>query len=226
MDILLDKGQNHSGYKDLNYVARSEKIYIIDNHLAAIWCMSQIDLSRPLNLLNVDQHYDLVPYRPEHHEAIHNIDFRELPIEELTHYIYIFHGISLPLITWDNYLNLFHEKYPDAIENTTFVTQKVGTFNYQKQYEELEIYELFKKDFHGDHRWIFNIDLDFFFTRIEEDIIQMYSDEFISGFGRWLNEENDNIELIILCLSPECCGGWDEAKHVLNLILSELVPEN
>lgn len=222
MKVLLDKGQNPSYATHLNYVAVEEKTYIIDNHLAAIWCMSQLDTSKKYNLLHIDRHYDLSPYNPKLHSAIHSIDLKNLPIEELTSFKTTNEKAEFQLITWDNYINLFNERFPNTIDKTIFITQKEGDLDYKKNYKELEIYELFAEIFETENKWIFNIDLDYFFTKPEDTTIQMLTDEFIEEFALWLKGEYKNAELIILCLSPECCGGWDKAEKVLNIIKSHI----
>ncbi len=222
MEVLLDRGRKLSGDQNLNYVAVEDNVYVIDNHLAAIWCMEQLDTTKTFNLLHIDRHYDLVRYNEEFHATIHETDLNEINIENLTSITTLIDNVQFQVYRWDNYLNLFNEKFPDTIKNTTFITQKEGEFNYAKDYEELEIYDLFAKIFETENKWIFNIDLDYFFTRPEDDLVQMYTDEFIEEFAKWLNREHDKAELIILCLSPECCGGWENAIRVLNIVLSAL----
>lgn len=219
---LLNKGRNSSYSSDLNYVAVADKTYIIDNHLAAIWCMSKLDTSKKYNLLHIDRHYDLSPYKPEIHLAIHSIDLNNLPIEELTSIKTTINELEIQLVMWDNYINLFNEKFPDTIDETIFITQKKGDFNYKKNYKELEIYDLFAEIFEAENKWIFNIDLDYFFTTSQDTTIQMFTDEFIEEFALWLKGEYKNVELIILCLSPECCGGWDNAERILDIIKSRI----
>lgn len=223
MKILLDKGENPSHATDLNYVAIDSDIYIIDNHLAAIWCMAQLDLTTKYNFLHVDRHYDLSKYHKGIHSQVNDIDFTKISVEEISNYKCQTSQQSFQLITWDNYINLFCQKYPGVINYACFVTQKDGDFNYaESEYSELEIYELFDQIFEGEYKWIFNIDIDFFFTHFGEKTVQMYADEFIKEFARWVNQERKNIALIILCLSPECCGGWDKSKRVLDIIRSRL----
>jgi hypothetical protein len=222
MKVLLNKGQNSSHATNLNYVAVSGKTYIIDNHLAAIWCMSQLDVLKRYNFLHIDRHYDLSPYNSERHSKIKSIDLKNLPIDDLTSFRTTVDRKEFQLVTWDNYINLFNEKFPDTIDQTIFITQKKGDFNYKKEYKHLEIYELFTEIFETENKWIFNIDLDYFFTTPVDTTIQMFTDEFIEEFALWLKGEYKNAELIIFCLSPECCGGWDKAQKILDIIKSHI----
>jgi len=222
MNVILDKGQNLSNSTNLNYVAKDDKIYIIDNHLAAIWCFSQLDTSKIFNLLHIDRHYDLVPYDEEKHSIIHSIDFKSIPVDKITSYKTTIRNQAFQLLTWDNYLNLFNQKFPNTIDETIFITQKEDSFHYAKKFKQIEIFELFQRRFDNSHKWIFNIDLDYFFSEHRDNTIQVYSDAYIKEFALWLKGEYANTELIILCLSPECCGGWDNSNRILELIKSNL----
>lgn len=44
MCLLPFKGRDHSGTYELNFLFKEDKVYIMDNHLAAIWCWtSELD---------------------------------------------------------------------------------------------------------------------------------------------------------------------------------------
>ncbi len=218
LEILLDLGENPSHAIHLNYVARHGKLYVIDNHLAAFWTFHQLDLHKSYNLLHVDRHYDLIPCTnvDAHIKAI---NWKIEPINAITSHTGNTENHHFQFIRWDNYIHLFNILNPSVIEFGLFVTQKQGELVWQAgRYKELEIYQLFKEDLSSD-RWIFNIDVDYFFTRIGDHLYQMYHDSFIRGFGEWLNEESNNADQIIICLSPEACGNWTESKRVANLIL-------
>ncbi len=228
MNILLNNGENKSSCCQLNYVASKDNMYLIDNHLAAIWCMAKLDCSKHYNFLHIDQHYDLVKYDKVKHSEINDVDLQSLDISQLTSFRTMNNGLRDQLITWDNYINLFNQKFPEVLQNSTFVTQKKGNFSYNKDCKQIEFYDIFDHYLDETNHWIFNIDLDCFFTTIsideESKKIQMYSDAFIEEFAEWLNKKNKEgiIEQIIFCLSPECCGGWDNSWRVWKLIAAKL----
>jgi len=127
----------------------------------------------------------------------------------------------LQILRWDNYINLFLAKYP-VIDFAFFLTQKDGQLNFEPKYQEIEIYDLFEQTLEGKENWIINIDIDYFFTKPDGQWpIQYYTDEFIRATGRWISKKIQAIAQITICLSPECCGGWDNAMHVANLFGEE-----
>lgn len=219
MEIILNRGENVSHVTEINFVARHENIFIIDNHLTAFWCWCKLDTNNSYKLLHVDRHYDLVPYH-QTDEIVHNIDWSNTTLENIPNIRKNVGGFNIQLLRWDNYINLFHEFKPNLISYTVFVTQKEGSFHYDgHNYQEKDILELFDLIYEGDEKWIFNIDIDFFFTVIGDNRISLYTDEFINMFGKLLADESRNAAQIIICLSPECCGGWNESKRVANIIL-------
>ena len=124
------------------------------------------------------------------------------------------------LIRWDNYINLFRAAHPDVITYGRLCTQKVGDFEYETTgFEEIEIYTLFDKIYSKGNKWIFNIDIDFFFTRVDDNLIQLFTNDFIKKFALWLKAEYENMVQLVICLSPECSGGWAKSKRVANILL-------
>ena len=220
MEVILNRGENSSHSTEINYVARDGSLYVIDNHLTALWCWAKLPANEQYNLLHVDRHYDLVTYTGHDAEAL-DVDWPNIPVEQITTYRHEIQGFDYQVLRWDNYINLFHEIYPGRIADTVFVTQKEGHLNYDgKPFVEKDVWDLFNHIFDGNNRWIFNIDIDYFFTVIGEDRILLYSYDFIDAFGELLAREAEHAAQIIICLSPECCGGWEESKKVANRILT------
>ena len=90
-------GRNESYVWNLNFLWKKDNIYIMDNHLAALWCwLKEINLSGKYKLLHIDRHYDTAN------------DSRRLPLAKIE---------SLSNNTLDEYLSLSYsfptgEKYP------------------------------------------------------------------------------------------------------------------
>lgn len=224
MATIIKKGELPSHAFHLNYFSRHSfddtVLYVMDNHLAAFWTFHQLNLDESYNFLHIDRHYDLVKYNKVQDRPIHNIDWRAIPIQEITSYRTM-NGVQRhQLIRWDNYIMLFYHLHPHVFRYGLFVTQKVGQMLFpRKKAREIEMYELFREEFEGDVKWVFNIDADVFFTRVGDDWVQLYSDRFIAEFGDWLYEQAQYTAQINICLSPEACGGWEYAKRVARLIL-------
>ncbi len=58
-NIINFKGQNSSWVKDLNLLGKENNIYVMDNHVAALWCwLQEIEIKTKYNILHIDAHYD------------------------------------------------------------------------------------------------------------------------------------------------------------------------
>ena len=222
MDVILDKGELSSSSSNLNFVAKSDNIYVIDNHLAAFWCWLQLPLENSYKLLHIDRHYDLVPYVHECNNQIHDFEWNGIAPEDLLTMKYTKHGCEGQVIRWDNYINLFKELHPNFFSSATFVTQKNGSLDYDGEYVEKELYEVEGVGVRKQDNVILNLDIDYFFTNIGDEIIQKYTDEYIINVAEWVKSERNNFVQIIICLSPECSINWTEAKRIANIFLKQL----
>ncbi|NJO88170.1 MAG: hypothetical protein HC831_03780 [Chloroflexia bacterium] len=135
---------------------------------------------------------------------------------------------------WDNYFPLFHRLYKNNINRYQFFTHKEGSMfdEMEPMLDEYPIPGLFNlmdyifdEENSGTYNWIVNIDLDYFFQRIDEtDItIRIISFEAIDFFIQKIKPHlNDKITVMTIALSPECCGGWDNSLSLMNYFASKL----
>jgi len=65
---------------------------------------------------------------------------------------------------------------------------------------------------------ILNLDLDYFFLEIGDNTIQVFTDDYIEAIAKSIKLAMDNIQVLTICLSPECCGGWENALRVNKII--------
>ena len=65
-----------------------------------------------------------------------------------------------------------------------------------------------------EEQWILNLDLDYFYR----DNIQILTDEYIVKVAKDIKKAKDGIAVMTIALSPECCGGWDNAFRTYDLI--------
>ncbi|MCD6556681.1 MAG: hypothetical protein J7K64_05745, partial [Bacteroidales bacterium] len=78
----------------------------------------------------------------------------------------------------------------------------------------------------NSYEWIVNIDLDYFFQKIDDtDVtLKFISNEaidfFIGKIKTYLS--NDKIKVMTIALSPECCGGWENSLELMNFFAEKL----
>lgn len=224
-----------SGTYTLNFLWRKENIFVMDNHLAAAWCWKQCCVAEGhYNFLHIDRHRDFLCNLP--------LD-KYLPLRENEHltiddYCNL-QDSNFPVFQWDNYIKPTQLLYPHWFTYNIFVTQEgiVDTMTSVIvpqmfiQYVD-DINDLFytlrvtlsNSDKIGSffpNKWIVNIDLDFFF---DSNYNRLYDDTFIQGVAQRINAQLTNIQTLTISLSPECCGGWDDAIEVLDIFAKELTP--
>lgn len=58
--------------------------------------------------------------------------------------------------------------------------------------------------------------------------MRLFSDEYIQAMASDINKAMDRIAVMTIALSPECCGGWENAIRVFNLLADkiDLIDEN
>ena len=206
----------------------------MDNHLAAIWCWSQaINFKKKYSLLHIDAHDDLSKtYSHEAYEYLkkNKIKVQDIPIENLTSLkLKLSDGRICQLFVWDNYINVFNLTNPGLLKDVVFSTsefeKKISSRlkikrieNFYLQDNLLEILQ------QSEHKWIVNLDIDYFFTENNGQTYQYLTDTFIYNITNQLKialQEN-MIEVLTIAISPECCGNWETALRVINLVSHHL----
>lgn len=208
------KGRNSSAAQDLNFLWNENNVYVMDNHRAAYWCwMQRYQNSKRYNLFHIDAHLDTLKVSEE---EVRNLpDIRTLTIDD-----YLDLGSEdFKAIRWDNYLSLFLAK-EDIHE--LFMATYIDGNEPQRLYEKVGIHKLNQaiEDYvvndNSDVSWIMNVDLDYFFYEVDQDYKLMLSDEYIENVFLSIKQALDTgkIETLIICLSPECCGGWYKSEKL------------
>jgi hypothetical protein len=236
MHIIPFKGKNISLHNKLNLLCHTGKTYIMDNHMAAGWCwLQEVDQGQQYNLYHIDRHYDLMASQTDEWVAHLNgigFDYKNTSMEALQQVIFTRpdnpHGGSFPLFCWDNYITILDRLYPGLWHSRTFITHKDGDI--PEEYEDL----LFEPGFeqlpvdlgywleNKDHQAVLNLDIDYFFINYNQKYLQLFTDDLIKVVAREIRSAWDNIAVFTIALSPECCGGWDNALRVARLITDEL----
>ena len=215
----------------LNFLWQNTNIYVMDNHLAAGWCwLNSLNTEESYNFFHVDQHEDLCGGFATRGDLERIRE--QYPFDINTYCNFTFNrGVSTPqypynkVFSWDNYIkqlqymfpHWFSDCYfacPDIVEDNPRYTTLPLHISYNPT--NLEIYNNIKywvcRDL--EKKWIFNLDLDYFFDR---EGMQIYTDDYIRTFAQDLYNALDNIAVLTIAMSPECCGGWENSVHVLKI---------
>jgi len=118
-----------SGPVKANFLYKSGKIYIMDNHLCASWCwLQEIDTDKRYNYLHIDRHYDLCESPDEVKSVVidHGIDVSKLSFNEYENLSYEFRGMRAKLFRWDTYILNLQQLYPELFASTVFITKRAG----------------------------------------------------------------------------------------------------
>ncbi len=223
------KGRNHSGCYDQNFLWRTERVYLMDNHRAALWCwLRHVNDKEPHSIFHIDRHYDTLSSQMKTWLEAWPSEW-PTNVEQYLSYSYDA-GLDsdIPLFRFDNYLSLHLEKCRQQLTNCYFVTHQDGDKpDYDgaevHPWELLESLEYWINNERGP--WIMNIDLDYFFCDDAFDgQRRLMSDDYIVAvFGAVRKMLDDGrVSVATIAMSPEFCGGWQAAEEVLELVVSTL----
>ncbi len=224
--IVDFQGRNHSTAIKLNFLWRQDNIFIMDNHRAALWCwIESLKNEIGLSLFHVDRHFDALFSAQDYKHFPHD-SFENLTIEEylVRGYDNEFFAVT-PLFRWDNYLGIFIEKYKDKIENWAFATHGKGSAPHSVSYGAYDPWEFPAALAELKGKWIFNLDLDYFFGRMgNAQMGRLFTDDYIQDWGKALRKSIDDgvIKVLTISLSPECADGWDGAERALECLMNGL----
>lgn len=217
---------------NVNFLFHDKNVYFSDNHRTALWCwMKHLNKGENVALFHIDRHYDTLTLGPDYINSFPGV-FNLGSIKDYLDLKATIGKSQYPLIRWDNYLSFFiaENQIKNNIDCIYLATHKDGTYPenpHGHHIEEIEIYELLNdidSSFENHEKIILNVDLDYFFTDKHENYIQLIDNQFISELFKRIKNQIDIGKIICLtiCLSPECCGGWNNAEHVLDIVKREL----
>lgn len=211
----------NSGKLNINFLYNSDNIYIMDNHLCAAWCwLQKIDTDKIYNLIHIDRHNDLLFPIPTIKEDLieDNIDLQKISfLEYLSLNEKNNESFTFQLFRWDNYILSIDYIYPKLFGEKYFITKEPYP---SSEFIDFEcIIEEFLSDFsswikNSKNGCILNLDLDFFYSQ-NNGFYKLYSDELINKIGELIKQNLENIDVLTIALSPECCGGWESSINTL-----------
>lgn len=160
-------------------------VYVMDNHRDAAWCwLQQCKKEENYNFMHIDQHYDMLDCY--YSEAFEEIDRNSMLLYEEFANMMRDENDECKLFRWDNYIRIMFELRPNWFHTNLFVTQKYGDaksegWGHKKMpFQELSplyllyainqnLIEKWSNSLRSEDenlRWIVNLDLDVFLSRI------------------------------------------------------------
>jgi len=219
-----------SGRTTANFLYKKGKVYVMDNHLCAAWCwLQEVDLNKSYNFVHIDRHNDLLYPIPSIKSDLlsNNINLQKISFED---YLNLNENqpeepnMKVPLFRWDNYILNLNEVFPDFFGKKYFITKESYPGSDFIDYE-LSVEDFFNGLHHwinlSENGWIINLDIDYFYSQYK-DIFKLYSNELIRKIAEVLMENMDKISVITIALSPECCGGWENAFETMKVLNDEM----
>lgn len=218
--IPLTKRGESAFAKD-NVLWNHNNVYVMDNHRLALWCWFQkMEKGERYNLLHIDAHPDMSESALL---ALKDRDY-DLWTLNLSDYRKAWqNNINMPVFRWDNYIEVFLQKYPEQVGKTISATHHLGSP--KELSEEVRAYDLVKfmsglfsgSRYENDLPWIVNLDLDYFFSAAPEKF-ELFGEEFVQSLSSSIKMGLDNgmIKVLTISLSPECCGSWEKAELMLS----------
>ena len=240
-----------SGSSALNILYQEGCTYVMDNHLAAGWYWyNTLDRRKEYNFCHIDQHDDLAN---DKHDIVKDL-FEETPIS-LERYISLHYEqppkVVMPpvkAIRWDNYILHMKSVFPHWFMKEVYVCHDfvsgencsvTKTQPYDRYYDlnngwqeypvnpiNINCYDLSRLleeqiSNNKGRLWIVNLDVDYFFN----NNVQLFTETYIESICTQIVKEKAKIAVLTIALSPDCCGGWENAIRVYNYIAERLFLE-
>lgn len=223
--------EQKSGVNKLNFLYKENNVYVMDNHLAAGWSwLQELTDKESYNFFHIDQHADMLCDAPVN-KYLFIKNNPHLSLDEYTN-LEIETGCSVDVrkvFQWDNYIKQINYLFPNWFIQCYFATHSHVTDNYPEETKRMNIcyqpgpFELYNNIAYWLNnkggKWIFNFDLDYFFN---DNGMQLFTDDYIKATIRDLKQGMEYVAVLTIALSPECCGGWNNAIRIMNFIAEEL----
>lgn len=209
-----------SMHETVNFLYNVDNIYIMDNHLAAGWSwLQKVNVDDSHYYLHIDRHYDLLGFKNTVQKQV--ID-KGINLHELSFQGYLDlkqpgnNGDLFQMFRWDNYVLNISYAYPDLFHETYFATHKDGNREDDFITKDVDFLELLSEidywiEERSDREWILNLDLDYFYGYVNDKKIQIIDDEYIEQLAVNIKKIIGKVKVFTICLSPECCGGWEKS---------------
>nr|WP_307290104.1 hypothetical protein [Pedobacter agri] len=187
------------------------------------------------SLLHIDRHPDMENlFAREGFHLYKNVDFESISIEDLLELKVNNHQ----LLRWNNFIELYNVFHPYTIQGMEFVGNETLPLRLRHEKKQsllswiktpLTIDELVELESKKDLGKIIDLDIDVFFKELSNGRYkEILSAEQLKQFSDKIKPFIDRAALTTVALSPECCGGWDNAVNMFNKLNNHLqiLPDN
>jgi hypothetical protein len=212
-----------SGVYRLNFLWQNENVFVMDNHLAAAWCWSQIlSKNATYDFVHIDRHPDYLCSQLDKWMEHVPEDLGALTLEEYQALEYDIAGTTVPVFRFDNYWPIFERRYPQMFAERLVATHEDGdepggAYTYYAPWELLgALTAWFEAP--RQRSTVLNLDLDYFFCdgRDEDDRVVFLDAEYRRALFECIAEGRraNKLAALTICLSPEYCNGWESSERV------------
>lgn len=221
--------ERNSGVQTLNFLLKNSQAYVMDNHLAAGWCwMQELVADQAYCFFHIDQHSDLCDGGPLNRYMQLNGN-PHLSLDEYTGLEFKDEFGVHKVIRWDTYIKQVQHLFPNWFSKCRFACSDIFpnpeqiadfTLNATKNISPFYLYN--NVDYwisHEETESILNLDLDYFF---DGEGMRLFSDNYIQALATSINNVMDRIAVLTIALSPDCCGGWENAVEVYNIVAERI----
>lgn len=222
-EIIKFKGRNYSGYKNVNFLYSDNNIFFMDNHRASLWCYLQIMKNKTISEINyyhIDEHTDTL--YANHEKRMHNLpaSFLSISIDDYLKCTWGDKYNPIPIFDWQTWGSIFLDFFKKDISLCCFATHGEGDKPQHKNLVEISSQSLIddlQHKLNAHDNWWVNVDLDYFFIRSDDQVyVERFTDEYVHAIFEIIKQglKDESISCLTVCLSPECCGGWDNAESM------------
>lgn len=232
MEIIIPlKEKSSSNYQMVNFLYYFPEInlYLTDNHRIAFWNwinnIAKEEFGK-YTLIHLDDHFDA---RANAIDDIEKIKSEIKKLKNLTHFLSAKQTDrnDIALIGWDNFidaaikLGIFKNIIffvPQEINDLYREIGKEREFLHYQSMKNIDSFDYYLKE---EKNVVLSMDLDYFVYR-HNDTYKLLCDEYINYHFENIKNNLDNIKLVTIALSPECCGGWENTEKILKLFIGKL----
>ncbi|MCC6244216.1 MAG: hypothetical protein IT353_15340 [Gemmatimonadaceae bacterium] len=208
-----------------NFLWRSERLYVMDNHRLALWCWWQhLHESEHWTFVHIDRHFDaqwmpinpwLTNVLPEHRQDLATFRAAKCDVDGNEQYLYRWDTLVSPL--WNLHSNQLEQLYFACVDFEDADPRLPRSTNVDES-QLISFLESISESDEQASNYIVDLDLDYFTRRSStKGYEQRFSNEFVAAVGNALLRglSLNRFKVVTVALSPSTTGGWTLAERLL-----------